>query len=62
MNKSELLTENTDEIIAITASISLTTALIYLAVIGLVDPIAALLTPLMIILNFYYNNKKTEGE
>lgn len=62
MKKSELLTENTDEIIAITASISLTTALIYLAVIGLVDPIAALLTPLMIILNFYYNNKKTEEE
>lgn len=58
MKKSELLTENTDEIIAMFSATSLVGALIYLAVVGLVDPIAALLTPLMIILNFYYNKKE----
>ena len=61
MKKSEFLSENTDEIIAITTAVPIVGALIYLAGTGIVDPIAALLPPLMIILNFYYNNKK-EGE
>jgi hypothetical protein len=55
---SELLTKNTDEIIAIGGSGSMIVALIYMSIIGMIDPIVALIPPLMLIMTHYFAKKK----
>ena len=57
---SKLLTENTDEIIALGGSGSMITALIYMAIIGMIDPIVALIPPLMLIMTHFFAKKKSE--
>lgn len=56
---SELLTNNTDEIIAIGGSGSMIAALIYMSILGMVDPIVALIPPLMLIMTHFFAKKKS---
>jgi hypothetical protein len=56
----ETLTENTDEIIAIGGSGSMIAALIYMSIIGMIDPIVALIPPLMLIMTHFFAKKKNE--
>jgi hypothetical protein len=55
---TEVLTENTDEIIALGGSSSIVAALIYMSAIGMVDPIVALVPPLMLIMTHFFAKKK----
>lgn len=59
MDVSKTLTENTDEILALGTVIPIVLALIYLSIIGKVDP-AVVLTPLATLVLGYYFRKASE--